>query len=62
MFCIISMQIGVYDVFAIKFSRFTCYDTVSYYDIIPSLTSLIGAPYQIFANIACMILLMILSL
>jgi hypothetical protein len=26
------MQIGVHDVFFIKFFSFTCYDTVSYYD------------------------------
>jgi hypothetical protein len=29
------MQICVYDVFATKFSSFTCYDTVSYYDTTP---------------------------
>jgi hypothetical protein len=31
-FCRISMQMCVYDVFTIKFSSFTCYDTVSYFD------------------------------
>jgi hypothetical protein len=32
MFYIISMEICEYDAFAIAFSSFTCYDTVSYYD------------------------------
>jgi hypothetical protein len=36
MFCKISMQIYVHDVFDIKFSSFTCYDTVSTYDITPT--------------------------
>jgi hypothetical protein len=32
MFCRISMQMCVYDVFAIRLSSFACYNTVSYYD------------------------------
>jgi hypothetical protein len=35
MFYRISIQISVHDVFAIKFTSFTCYDTVSYYDTTP---------------------------
>jgi hypothetical protein len=54
----------VHDVFAMKFSSFMCYDTISYYDSTTLiLTSLINVPHQIFANMTCMILLlMILSL
>jgi hypothetical protein len=62
MFYRISMQIGVHDVFAIEFLVLRA--MIRYHIMIPlsSLTSLIGVPHQIFANMACMILVMILPL
>jgi hypothetical protein len=53
MFCRISMQIRVHDVFAIRLFSFACHDTILYYD-----TTLTPSPMsrQIFANMAHMIL------
>jgi hypothetical protein len=51
MFCRISMQMCVHDVFVMKFMI-----------LLSFLTSLVDVTHQIFANMVCMILLLILPL